>query len=72
MERNQDTHTGTNIFFTQLVIVEDFVQYQNEILSHLNEDDIILCIITLGEPCYSGEIYYNSVTQVTSRDGYRD
>ena len=64
----QSLRLGQTFFFTQLVIVEDRVQYQNEMVSHLNEDDIISCIITLGEPCYSGEIYYNSVTQVTSRD----
>ena len=56
-------------FFTQLVIVGDFVQHQNEIVSRLDEDDIISCIITLGEPRYGGEImYYNGVTQVTSSD----
>ena len=56
-------------FFTQLVIVGDFVQHQNEIVSHFDEDDIISCIITLGEPRYGGEtMYYNGVTQVTSSD----
>ena len=57
------------IFFTQLVIVGDFVQHQNEIVSHFDEDNIISCIITLGEPRYGGEImYYNGVTQVNSSD----
>ena len=56
-------------FFTQLVIVEDRVQYQNEMVSHFDEDDIISCIITLGDLCYGGEImYYNDATQVTSSD----
>ena len=55
------------IFFTQLVIVGDFVQHQNEIVSYFDEDDIISCIITLGEPWYSGEtMYYNGVTQINS------
>ena len=30
-------------FFTQLVIVGDFVQHQNEIVSYFDEDDIALC-----------------------------
>ena len=56
-------------FFTQLVIAEDFVQHQNEIVSHFDEDNIISCIITLGEPrCGGGTMYYNGVTQVTSSD----
>ena len=54
---------------TQLVIVGDFVQHQNEILSHFDVDDFISCIIILGEPRYGGEtMYYNGVTQVTSSD----
>ena len=56
-------------FFSQLIIVGDFVQHQNEIESHLDEDDIISCKITLGEPSYSGEtMYKNGIPQVTSSD----
>ena len=48
-------------FFTQLVIVGDFEQHQNDLESHFDEDDIIFwCIITLEEPLYGGEtMYYN-------------
>ena len=49
-----------NIFFTQLVIVGDINQNDNQILPHFDEEDIISCIITLGESRQGGEtIYYN-------------
>ena len=56
-------------FFTQFVIVGYFVPHQNEIVSHFDEEDIILYIITFGNPWYGGEtMYYNGVRQGTSND----
>ena len=56
-------------FLTQLVIVGDFVQHQNEIVSHFDEDDIISCIITLVDTRYDEEtMYCNGIRQVTSSD----
>ena len=56
-------------FFTQLVIVGDMKQNQNEILAHFDEEDIISCIITLGESRQGGEtIYYNGIKKNSSGD----
>ena len=57
------------IFFTQLVIVGDFVQSQNEIVSHFDEEDIISCIMNLGDPRYGGgTMYHNGLRPGTSSD----
>ena len=44
-------------------------QNQNEILAHFDEEDIISCIITLGESRQGGEtIYYNGIKKNSSGD----
>ena len=56
-------------FFTQLVIVGDMIQNENQILSHFDEEDIISCIVTLGDLRTGGEtIYYNGIKQNVSSD----
>ena len=55
--------------FTKLVIVRDFIQHQNEIVSHFDEEDIISCMITPGNLSFGGEtMYYNGIRQVISSD----
>ena len=53
-------------FLTQFVIVKDFVQHQNEIVSHFDEEYIVLCKITLYNPLHGGDtVYYNGIQQRT-------
>ena len=41
-------------------MIGDFKQYQNEIVPHCDKEDIISCIITLGDPPYGGETLYSN------------
>ena len=47
-----------NTFFTQMVIVEKCNETNIGIPPHLDDDDIISCIITLGSPNNGGDTDY--------------
>ena len=53
-----------NTFFIQMVIAGKFNDINNGIPPHLDEDDIISCIITLGSPNNGGNTdYYDGINK---------
>ena len=46
----------------QLCLVGNSVQNQNEAVSYFDGEDIISCIIKVGDPLYGGDtMYYNGM-----------